>query len=145
MASPSVSSLSRFPLISSVVPEAMSSGTSAIDPVTSELAQRIRGMQRSRDWDGAGARAVRKSACEAAIILLGMVRGRFPYPIVSPSVRGAVMLTWRFPEYSVSAFVANSDLNTIQCQIEGPEYSSQSCIKDSSGLVQALEELSNRS
>lgn len=88
----------------------------------------VRDLQRTWNWDGLGARAIRKNACEGALEFIKHIWESEPHiglPIVSPSIRGAIMLTWRFPDHSISVFITSRDFQKVHYEIEGPQYSSE--------------------
>src|SRR5260370_1358827 len=63
------------------------------------ISAKIMGMERKHQWNGPGSRAIRKTACVAAIKVVLATRRScegFPLPRVGPSQLGGVSLQWKF-------------------------------------------------
>lgn len=90
-----------------------------------EFRDRILGLERRYNWDGAGARAVCKSACKAAVQFLEWARAHRPdlsLPRPSPSPRGGVMLTWRSGERHLTVRFSSGEIDPLPYEWEGPDY-----------------------
>jgi hypothetical protein len=83
-------------------------------------------LRRPWNWDGERSRAIRASACRAAVAFAREVLDRRPdlgLPRVSPSHRGAVALTWYSDGESMTVFTASASSPTVEYLWNGTDYS----------------------
>jgi len=77
----------------------------------------VLGLRRPWNWDGERSRAIRASACRAAVTFARepvSVRPDLGFPRPSGSYRGAVALTWDAPQESLTVFVRTPDLKRLE-------------------------------
>lgn len=89
------------------------------------LRAKIMGMARPARWNGPGSRAIRKSACGAAIDFVHAVERQtvgIPLPRVGPSQLGGIALQWRFGNVHYMIRVASDDPDHLYFQREGPGF-----------------------
>jgi hypothetical protein len=91
------------------------------DPKQSEIASRIRTLQRDENWNGFGGHAVSTAACDRAVDLLAAVLcADLPEPTsFGPSPRGAVGLEWR--QSDALLFVEVYSPEDVRFQLAGKE------------------------
>jgi len=90
-----------------------------------EFGAGVLALRRPWNWDGARSRAIRASACRAAVAFAReavAVRPDLGLPRLSGSYRGAVSLTWDAPQESLTVFVRTADLGRVEYHWETLAY-----------------------
>lgn len=90
-----------------------------------EFEKSVLSLARKWNWDFRGGKAIRHSACITAIEFVRQLKMKNPFvplPIVSPSKRGAVALTWRSDTQSLTVFFKNPKDENLDYQLEGSNF-----------------------
>jgi hypothetical protein len=93
--------------------------------IPASLSKRILAFQRPFNWDYEGGKAIRRSACMAAIDFIHRIKANNPalaLPRVSPSNKGAIALTWRSGEQSLTVFFSTGHTKSLDYHWEGPNF-----------------------
>lgn len=81
--------------------------------------ERARALSRLKDnWDGHFAHAPREEVVERAATLLDALPAGMPYPEVSPSTEGGVILEWEQPGAEVLLIIGPTDIE-VSVELDG--------------------------
>ena len=128
--------------ISFVIGESSPASDMGPNSALADFQSKVMSLQRPWNWDYEGGRAIRRSACAAALDFVRRIRHKkdavLPLPRVSPSRRGAVALTWRIGEESLTVFFSVRGAKTLYYQWEHADLTSEAGNETRENLIERL-------
>ena len=105
---------------------------------------RVLRLVRKSNWDEEGGRAISQIACRSALRFVRRVCGlnpNLPMPVVSPSKRGAVALTWRTKTQSITLFFTNVLRHEVAYRVEGIDFAYKNAVASRQQLIERISKI----